>query len=112
LPAISVMQISSVPYRFIRINESHTLYTDRVQITVLFKGQEGAPAGEGYPGLSALMKMIPWACRSRRGTINSVNVDSIVPQGEGPDFYSDQLSITSRSCDFIVKYDIDGEDDP
>lgn len=104
MPAISVTQVDSIPLNFIRINETQKMYTERVQVSVLFKGPQGSPAGLGYPGVVAMMKLIPPACPSQRGTVNNIVVDSIVPAGEGPDLSDDATALYSRSTDFIVKW--------
>ena len=104
LPAISVMQISSIPYNFLRINEANKLHTDRVQVSVLFKGPQGTSAGTGYPGVRALLRLVLAACPSQRGTVNGIVCDSIVPDLEGPDLYDDATALYSASRDFIVKW--------
>lgn len=104
LPAISVTQISSMPFNLLRTNEANKMHTDRVQVSVMFKGPQGTPSGTGYPGVKAMMRLILAACPSQRGTVNSVVVDSITPDLEGPDFYDDVTDIHSASRDFIVKW--------
>lgn len=104
LPAISVTQISSMPYNLMRTNEANKMHTDRVQVTALFKGPQGSPAGTGYPGVKAMMVLILAACPSQRGTVNGVSVDSIQPDILGPDFYDDVTSLYGSSRDFIVKW--------
>jgi len=104
MPAIAVTEVSSVPLNTIRTNESPKLHTERVQVSVLFKGPQGTPAGTGLPGVKALLKLVLAACPSQRGTINGVSVDSIVPDIEGPDLSDDATALYSQSRDFIVKY--------
>ena len=104
LPAIAVTQISSVPRNDIRINESPKLHTDRVQVSVLFKGPQGTPAGTGYPGVKALLKLVLAACPSQRGTVNGVVVDSITPDILGPDLSDEEDALYSQSRDFIVRW--------
>lgn len=104
LPAISITQVSSIPFNLLRINEANKLHTDRVQVTALFKDVNGTPAGAGYPGLKAMLKLVLAACPSQRGTVNGVMVDSIAPDIEGPDFYDDAAQLHSCSRDFIVKW--------
>ena len=104
MPAIAVTEISSVPLNTIRVNESPKLHTERVQVSVLFKGPQGSPAGTGLPGVKALLKLVLAACPSQRGTVNGVSVDSIVPDIEGPDLSDDATALYSGSRDFIVKY--------
>jgi len=101
LPAISVTQISSVPYNLLRTNEANKMHTDRVQASVLFKG---VGEGAGYPGLKAMMKLVLAACPSQRGTVNGVVVDSITPGLEGPDLYDDAVGVYSQSRDFLVRW--------
>lgn len=104
MPAISITQISSVPRNDIQLNESPKLHTDRVQVSVLFKGPEGSPAGAGYPGVRSLLKLVLAACPSQRGTINSVAVSAIVPDMEGPDLQDADTALYSGSRDFFVRW--------
>ena len=103
-PAIAVTQIDSVPYNTIRINESLKLHTDRVQVSVICKEQQTASPGTGYAGVKALLKLVLAACPSQRGTVNSVVVDSIVPDIEGPDLPIPEMECVSRSRDFLVRW--------
>lgn len=104
MPAISVVQIDSLPLNLLKINETPKLHADRVQVSVLFKGQEGNPQGTGYPGVRALLKLVLAACPSQRGTVNGIAVDSIAPDIEGPDLQDASTALYSSSRDFIVKW--------
>ena len=104
LPAISVRKISRVPHNFIRTNEAGKMHTERVQVSVIFKGPEGSPSGAGYVGVAALLPLILAACPSQRGTVNGIAVDSISPEPEGPDLEDQQLALYSSSRDFIVRW--------
>ena len=104
LPAITVTQISGVPRLTVAMIEPNRLNTDRVQVSVLFKGPAGSPSGLGYPGVKNMMKLVLAACPNQRGTINGINVDSILPDTEGPDLQDDATSLFSQSRDFIVKW--------
>ena len=104
MPAIAVTQIDSIPLNLLRINEANKMHTDRVQVSVLFKGPEGSPAGTGYPGVRALLKLVLAACPSQRGTVNGVSVDSISPDIEGPDLQDEATALYSCSRDFIVRW--------
>lgn len=104
LPAISIKQISSVPYNTVQMNEPKVQHTDRVQVSVLVKGTQATPAGTGYPGVRALLKMVLAACPHTRGTISGIACDSIVPDIEGPDLSDDATAIYGASRDFIVKW--------
>lgn len=102
LPAIEVTQISGVPSNFIKTNEKPKVHTDRVQVSVLFKGPEGTPAGAGYPGVKSLLALVLKACPSQRGLINGVLVDSIQPDTVGPDISDAVAAIYSQTRDFRV----------
>ena len=104
MPAIAVTQVDSIPHNFIRTNEALKMHTDRVQVSVLFKGPEGSPAGTGYPGVRALLKLVLAACPSQRGTVNNIVVDSITPDIEGPDLQDAATALYSGSRDFIVRW--------
>jgi len=104
MPAIAVTQISSVPMNLLKINDSPKMHTDRVQVSVLFKGSEGTPSGAGYEGVKALLKLVLAACPSQRGTVNGIAVDSITPDTEGPDLSDDATALYSQSRDFIVRW--------
>jgi hypothetical protein len=104
LPAISVIQIDSIPLNQLQINETPKVHLDRVQVSVLFKGQEGSPAGTGYPGVRALLRLVLAACPSQRGTVNGVSVQGIIPDTEGPDLQNADTALYSCSRDFIVRW--------
>jgi len=104
MPAISVVQIDSLPLNLVKINDTPKLHTDRVQVSVLFKGPEGSPQGTGYPGVRALLKLVLAACPSQRGTVNGISVDSIAPDIEGPDLQDASTALYSSSRDFIVRW--------
>lgn len=104
LPAISIRQISSVPRLTVAMTEPTRMHTERVQVTVLVKDQQGDPQGADYPGFRSLLKLVLAACPNTRGVINGVHVDSILPDVEGPDLSGDGDSIITGSRDLIVKY--------
>jgi hypothetical protein len=95
LPAISVTQISSVPYNFVNTNESLRMHTDRVQVTGL---------SQDYASLKALLQLALDACPNQRGTVNTFLVDSIEPAFAGPDLYDQTTNIHESSRDFIVRW--------
>ncbi len=94
-PAISVTPVSSNPVNHLRITETNKMHVERVQVTVLHTA---------YPGLYAVMKILLAACPSQRGTVNTIVVDSIAPDTEGPYFYDPQTQIHAQSRDFIVRW--------
>lgn len=104
LPAIAITQISSVPRNTVKMNENHVQHTDRIQVTALIKGPQATPAGTGYPGVRSLLKLILAAVPHRRGTIQGIDVDSILPDVEGPDLSDDAAGLYSGSRDFIVRW--------
>lgn len=104
MPAIAVTQISGMPRLTIAMIEPNRLNTDRVQVSVLFKGPSASPPGTGYPGVKALLPLVLAACPNQNGTINGIAVDSILPDIEGPDLQDDATGLFSQSRDFIVKW--------
>lgn len=104
LPAIIVKQISSVPRLTVAMTESKRMHTDRVQVSVLVKGPDGTPPGLGYPGMRALLALVLTACPNQHGTINGIDVDSVLPDIEGPDLPDPPTSLWTSSRDFFVKW--------
>jgi hypothetical protein len=104
MPAIQVTQISSVPYNTVKMGEPRVQHTDRVQVSVLFKGPQGTPVGLGYPGVRAMLKLVLAACPHTHGTVNNIDVDSIIPDVEGPDLSDDATALYSGSRDFFVRW--------
>lgn len=104
MPAIAVTQIDSIPHNFVNVNAANKMHSDRVQVSALFKGPQGSPAGTGYPGVKAMMKLVLAACPNQRGTVNGVAVDSISPDSEGPDLSDDATALYSCSRDFFVRW--------
>lgn len=104
LPAISVTQIGSTPRNTVGMNGAQVLHTDRVQVSVLVKGSQGSPAGQGYPGVRSLLKLVLAACPHQHGTINGVVTDSVLPDTEGPDACDETVALYTGSRDFIVKW--------
>lgn len=104
MPAIGVTQISSVPRNTVKMNEARVQHTDRVQVSVLVKGTQATPAGLGYPGVRALLQLVLAACPHTRGAVNGIDVDSILPDIEGPDLSDDERALYSASRDFIVRW--------
>lgn len=104
MPAIQVNQISSMPRNPVDMTGTHVLHTDRVQVSVLFKGTQGTPTGTGYPGVRSLLRLVLAACPNTHGTVNGINVDSIIPDIEGPDLSNDADALYSGSRDFLVRW--------
>lgn len=92
LPAIAVTQISGVPHLTVAMTESGKIHTERVQVTVLTSAYQTNIS-------TAVLAALP----NQSGTVNSTKIDSILPDGEGPDLFDDASEIHERSRDFIVR---------
>src|SRR3990167_754410 len=101
MPAISIRQVSSMPYNTIKTNEANKPHADRVQVTVFRKAE---PDDRGYPGLKTLLNLVLAACPSQYSTVNGISIQSITPDIEGPDLPIPELALFTRSRDFIVKF--------
>lgn len=101
LPAISVLQVSDVIHNGIKTNDTNKMHTTRVQVTVYVKDDD---TSSGYTKIQTIMPLILAACPSQRATVASTAVDSISPQGEGPDLSIPDFQIMTRSMDFMVRY--------
>jgi hypothetical protein len=104
LPAISIKEISGVPAALTVSMTETILWSERVQVTVMVKAVDASPAGSGYPGLKAILVLILSACTHVRGSINGVNVDSVIPDLQGPDLSDFIPGVLTQSQDFFVKY--------
>lgn len=104
MPGIPITQITSVPRNTLSMKDPRVQHTDRVQVSALVHDQNASPQGLGWPGVTALLKLVLAACPNTKGTINGVDCDSILPAEEGPDLYDDATKLCSRSRDFIVRW--------
>jgi hypothetical protein len=93
LPAIAVTQIDGVPHLDVAVTQAGRINTDRVQVTVQSKAYQ-----------TDISKAVLAALPNQSGTINSTKVDSILPDGEGPDLFDDSAIIFERSRDFLVRW--------
>lgn len=93
LPAIGVTQVSGSPHLTVAMTEPGKLHTDRVQVTVLTKVYQ-----------SSISALVLAALPNQSGTVNGVKVDSILPDGVGPDLFDDASTVYERSRDFIVRW--------
>ena len=93
LPAIEVSHISGV-WRS-EISDQGSYCTARVQVTVL---------ASTYAQQKQIMALIRTAVPRTRGTVNSVNVDCILRDADGPDFRDDDAGIYCQTQDFFVKF--------
>ena len=93
IPAISIRQISGVEMPMIKRTGTQ-LVTERVQVSV---------HASSYLSQKTIIELIRSAITSTTGTINSVTVDSITHDVDGPDLYYDDPDIFEQSIDFIVR---------
>jgi hypothetical protein len=94
LPAISITQISSVPYN--HVGAPGNFYTDRVQVTV---------EATSYPLAKSIISLVRAAFTTyQRGMVNGFKCDSVQPDIAGPDLEDTQAGIHSQSLDFIVRW--------
>lgn len=101
-PAISVTTVSTIPRNTLAMTEAKALVTERVQVTLHVHQSERE--GSDYAGLSTGMRLIRQACPNQRGTVNGIELDSIMPDITGPDLEAIDEGIIARSQDFIVKW--------
>lgn len=95
VPYISVRQISATERNTVAMTETTKQASERVQVTVY---------AATYPLQKSYMALVRAACPNSNGTINSFQCDSILPAGDGPDFFDDVLMVYEQSQDFMVKF--------
>lgn len=96
LPAIGLTQISGVEEPTVAMRQlGKQLRTDRVQVTI-----EAA----SYPSQKQILELVRAACGHFTGAVNGVDLLSIRPAGQGPDFYDADTQIYTQSCDFMVAW--------
>ncbi len=95
LPAIGVRFISGVERTTAAMSEASRYRTDRVQVTVHAKT---------YASKVSILELVRAALCPQRGAMNGFDVDSITPDGEGPDFDDEAAVIYERSRDFMVSW--------
>lgn len=95
IPAIVIQSISNIEHLNVALDDMSVLMTNRVQVTVFSKT---------YPELKQIMDMVRVACKNYRGLVNTIEVDSILPDTVGPDMYDGDNSIYMQTRDLIVKY--------
>lgn len=108
MPAILVEEVDSQPRLTVAMNEPNRMHTERVQVSALVKGARDASSGVTYPSyyrsLNSIMKLLLAACPHTHGTVNGINVVSILPDGESQPLPADAIDMYSQSRDFIVKW--------
>jgi hypothetical protein len=102
-PLLLINEIDSHAFKTVR-REATRIRTERVQVSALSNSPAASVPGVGYPQVKSLLMMARTACRNKRGTINSVLVDSITDEGEGPDLFDEVTQLHSQSTDFFVRW--------
>lgn len=95
MPAIGITQISASSRNIVAMNSSTKMVTERVQVTVM---------AESYPSKKAILNLVRAALPKTRGTVDSINVDSVIDDTEGPDLDDPATGIYTQSQDFIVRF--------
>jgi hypothetical protein len=95
VPYISVRSVSTVQRNTVAMTETLKQASERVQVTVY---------AASYPLQKSYMALVRAACPNSSGTINGFTCDSILPAGDGPDFFDDVLMVYEQSQDFMVKF--------
>lgn len=95
LPAIGVSRISTVERTTVSMAGTRKMQTQRVQVTI---------HAATYLQQGQLVGLVRLACINRNGTVNGVDLDSILPGGEGPDGFEPDPGIYQQTMDFIVKW--------
>lgn len=93
LPALAITQVSGTVRHHVAAT-SVLFRTDRVQVTVLAKT---------YASQRNVLELVRAAIPRSRGTVHSVNVDSILLELEGPDFTND-AGVYMGSVDYVINY--------
>lgn len=94
LPVISIRQISGLEYKTIkRIGDQ--LVTDRVQVSVL---------ASTYYQQKEIIELVRSALVPTRGNVGIYMVDSITPDIDGPDLYSENPVTYEQSIDYMVRF--------
>lgn len=92
LPAIVLTQISGVEWLSVSMSAPGPK-RERVQVTVF---------AATYLAKKEILALVGDALPLSRGTVDGINVDSITPDGEGPDLDDPSLPLFTQSQDYIV----------
>lgn len=93
LPAISVKRISGTRYNPVAM-PAVSLQTQRIQVTLLTKTSTQ----------DSIWALIRPALPNTHGTVGAFDVDSIIPDIEGPDMFDQVAVIYQQSTDYMVKF--------
>jgi hypothetical protein len=94
LPALAVTHVSTIRKNYVA-ETAVDWCTSRVQVTGM---------AATYPALKSLLVLVRAALPRSRGTVDSVAVDAILSDIEGPDFRDDAEGVFMQSHDFVVTY--------
>lgn len=92
MPAIEIRLISSVELQ--QVAAGSGFHQARVQVSV---------KAANYPQLRQVLALVRAALPRSRGTHNTVKVDSIIPDTEGPNMADAESGIYFGSHDFMVR---------
>lgn len=95
LPAISVMEVSTVELPHIDGNAPTTIVDGRAQVTVM---------AANLPAVKQALALARKACNYQRGAIKGFSVISVRRLANGPDFVDPAARIAFQSMDFTVLY--------
>lgn len=92
LPAIILTQVSGVEHLAIAMSSPGPM-RERVQVTVF---------AASYLAKKEILALVRVALPVSRSTVDGIKVDSILPDGEGPDIDDPSLTLFTQSQDFLV----------
>lgn len=95
LPCIGIQEISVIEHNTVSLVQNKKFATARIQVTVL---------AATYPQKNTILELARKALPNSRGTINGVDVDSILPDIDGPDFQNVAATIFMQGKDFLVRF--------
>jgi hypothetical protein len=93
-PAIGISHISTIRTHLIAASGTE-LCRSRVQVTVM---------AANYPNQKAILKLVRSALPNVSGAISSVDVDSLLHEIDGPDWYDDASGLCAGSIDYMVMF--------
>lgn len=101
LPAIAVTSVDENEFRTIARRGQSKQIRERVQVTV-YTAYDGN--GPGYAQLKTLVKACSLGPGVHKGIINGFQVNSVLPEGVGPEIPPGDEKIFEQSRDFMVTF--------
>lgn len=95
MPALGISHISTVEKTTIDASAAWKLVQTRIEVVALAKD---------YVTVETLMPLIKAACNYQHGTLSGYVVVSIMRELEGPDMRDSDLTVFSRTIDFLVTW--------